>query len=128
MAWLETHPPGIETWKSILFRRGFGPIDDSSWREKAFAEMPDVGRDRNAALLSEDRTTFALRTEGDWIFYGLARNGGGGQNVKRALWEKLGSGWEAVDRFERTALPVFRRPEDHPRISAEWRDPRSLDY
>jgi hypothetical protein len=128
IAWLSANPPPLATWKSILERRGFGPIDDTGWREKAFAEMPDIGRTKDSALISEDRTTFALRTEGDWLYFGLARNGGGGQTVKRALWEKLGMGWEAVSAFDTLALPEFKKPMDKPKEPTEWRDSRSLDY
>ena len=128
MEWLQANPPALETWRAVLLRRGFGPIDDPAWREKAFAEMPDIGRNRDSALISEDHTTFALRTEGDWVYFGLARNGGGGQTVKRELWERLGVGWEAVAHLDALTLPDFKMASDKPRISKEWRDSRSLDY
>jgi hypothetical protein len=127
-SWLRENPPVLEAWRAILVQRGFGPIDDPAWREKAFGEMPDVGRTRDSALISEDRTTFALRTEGDWLYFGLARNGGGGQTVKRELWEPLGIGWEAVAHLDALELPVFKRIDEKPRIREEWRDARSLDY
>jgi len=128
LAWLKANPPAIETWRSILSRRDFGPIEDPEWREKAFVEMPDLGRARDSALLSEDRTTLALRIEGDWLFFGLARNGQGGPTVKRELWEPLGIGWEAVARFDRAELPHFRKTAENPKNRGDWRDARSLDY
>lgn len=126
LGWLHENPPRVETWRAVLARRGFGPVDDPAWREKAFVEMPDIGRSRDAAVLSEDRTTFALRTEGDWLYFGLARNGGGGQTVKRELWERLGVGWEAVAHFDALDFPDFKAPEKAEKT--EWRDVRSLDY
>lgn len=127
LAWLKGNPPTLDTWRTVLARRGFGPIEDAGWREKAFAEMPDVGREPAVALVSEDRTIFALRVESDWLYFGLGRSGGtGGATVKRALWERLGLGWEAVARFDRLELPAFRSP-NRPK-KAEWRDERSLDY
>ncbi len=127
LAWLKGNPPTLETWRAVLGRRGFGPIEDAGWREKAFVEMPDVGREPAVALISEDRATFALRAESDWLFFGLGRKGGsGGATVKRELWERLGLGWEAVARFDRLELPAFyglKTPK-----KAEWRDDRSLDY
>lgn len=127
IAWLRENPPAPEVWRPLLAARGFGPIEDPAWREKAFAEMPDVGRDRTAALISEDRATFALRTEGDWLYFGLARtDGNGGQTVKRELWERLGLGWAGVARFEALELPTFKtKPKSR---ALGWRDSRSLDY
>lgn len=127
LSWLRGNPPTVETWRALLNRRGFGAIEDPGWREKAFAEMPDVGRERAAALISEDRATFALRVESDWLYFGLGRSGGaGGATVKRELWEPLGIGWEAVARFDRLDLPTFRGVS--PPKKTEWRDDRSLDY
>jgi hypothetical protein len=125
--WLRNNPPAIETWKSVLRHRGFGLIDDPAWREKAFAEMPDIGREGGATLISEDHTTFALRTEGDWLYFGLARNGKGGQTIRRELWERLGLGWEAIARFDGLEFPVFRTAAA-PRIKGPWHDLRSLNY
>lgn len=128
LTWLHENPPRLETWRAELFRRGFGPIDDPAWREKAFAEMPDAGRVRDSALISEDHKTVALRTEGDWLYFGLGMRGNGGQTVKRELWEPLGLGWEAVARFGGLDLPVFQRAAEKARQKQEWRDTRSLNY
>lgn len=124
---MRANPPSIESWRGIVGRRGFAPIDDPAWREKAFVEMPDLGRARDSVLVSEDRATLALRTEGDWLYFGLGRSAGG-QTVKRALWERLGIGWEAVARFDRLDLPEFRASGEKPGIKRKWRDVRSLDY
>lgn len=128
LAWLHENPPRLETWRTVLLRRGFTPIDDSAWREKAFAEMPDAGRSRDSALISENHTTFALRTEGDWLYFGLGTKGTGGQTVKRELWERLGLGWEAVARFDGLELPVFQKNAEKRRPNSEWHDRRSLNY
>lgn len=128
LAWLHANPPALETWRAHLLRRGFAPIDDPDWREKAFAEMPDVGRARDSALISVDRATFALRTEGDWSYFKLGGGKAGGAIVRRELWERLGLGWEAVARFDALDLPLFRKPAEKPGNWGEWRDARSLSY
>ena len=131
MEWLSTHAPSPETWKDLLTRRGFYPVEDPVWREKAYAEMPESSRLRASALISEDRHTVALRIAGDWIYYelkGFAGKPVPGQIVNRELWEKLGLGWEAVAAFESIELPLVRIPEGPKAAPQKWKDPRELAY
>lgn len=126
--WLRTNPPGTDVWRVLLERKGFGAIEDPSWREKAYAEMPEARKGHDSAFLSEDRTTFAIRTDGDWLFYGLGRRGAGGQTVKRSLWEPLGIGWDAVARFSTSEIPQFLDPHKKEDKNTAGNDPRRLDY
>jgi hypothetical protein len=111
-----------------LARKGFKPIEDPEWREKAFGEMPDVSRSGGSALISEDHTTFALRLDGDWRYYGLGVRTTGGQIVKRALWERLGFGWEAFSHFESLEFPQFEASNEKNRKMTDWSDNRRLNY
>jgi hypothetical protein len=126
--WLVSNPPTREVWQNLFARRGFEEIEDSAWREKAFLEMPEAGRKKEFLLVSEDRSTLALRTDGDWIYYSRLRAGRGGQTIKRALWEPLGLSWEAIVGFEALSLPEYRVSAEKTGYSTEWSDPRSLNY
>lgn len=131
LGWLITHPPSAESWKEILLRRGFAPIEDPAWREKAYAEMPEASRTKSSAFISEDRHTVALRESGDWIYFelkGTPGKGIPGQVVARELWEGLGVGWEAIAAFEKTELPLVRTAKEKVRQAEAWRDSRRLDY
>lgn len=132
MAWLQANPPRLEAWQAILFEHGFGPIQDPAWREKEFIEMPDLARRKASAMISEDHTVFALRTESDWLYFGLARmDGSGGKSIPRALWEPLGTGWEAFGRFDSLSFPDFSSKPNKStpkRNLEEDADPRRLDY
>ena len=79
-------------------------------------------------FISEDRTIFALRTDGDWLYFGHHRKGNGGQIVKRALWEGIGLGWEAIARFEALELPNLQVSDGNPLKKTVWSDDRSLNY
>lgn len=129
MNWLKVNPPSLTTWQMHLVHRGFSSLEDPAWREKAFAEMPDVGRKTGVALVSENRYTVAIRTDGDWLYFGLGRIAGsaGGQPVPRELWEPLGNGWEAVAHFDALELPSLSSVISK-RGNAEWSDSRSLSY
>ncbi len=126
MEWLKKNPPAYETWQLLIQRRGFLLLDDPAWREQAFGEMPDTGRAQGAALISEDRLTVAIRTDGDWQYNGLGRSKNAGQPVARELWVQMGIGWEAVAHFERLELPAF--PAIGTKARTNWVDSRSLSY
>jgi len=131
LGWLTAHPPSAESWKETLVRRGFAPVEDPSWREKAYAEMPEVSRAKSSAFISEDRHTVALREAGDWIYFELKGAPGKeipGQVVARELWEGLGVGWEAVAAFEKIELPLVRTAGPPGRQAKSWKDSRNLDY
>jgi hypothetical protein len=129
MDWLKKNAPTLQTWQILLKDRSFNLLDDPAWREKAFAEMPDTGRKLGVALISENRYTIAIRTEGDWLYFARGRTPGstGGQTVARELWENMGTGWEAVSFFERLELPTLPRLPNK-RNPGEWIDSRSLSY
>lgn len=131
LGWLTAHPPSAESWKEILVRRGFAPVEDPAWREKAYAEMPEVSRTKSSAFVSEDRHTVALREAGDWIYFelkGAPGKGIPGQVVARELWEGLGVGWESVAAFEKIELPLVRTAGEKVKHKEAWRDSRSLNY
>lgn len=131
MDWLRENPPSIESWQTLLTHRGYVAVEDPGWREKAHGEMPDAGRNRGSAWISEDRHTVAIRSEGEWLYFALggAKDGsGGGAVVSRELWEELGIGWEAVTHYMRLELPLIRTRATRRPESREWRDPRGLHY
>lgn len=131
LTWLSTHSPTPESWKEILTRRGFAPLEDPDWREKAYAEMPENSRLKASAYISEDHHTVALRVSGDWLYFELKNAPGKaapGQVVPRELWEGLGLGWEAFAAFETIDLPIMRTADAPAKKAGAWRDPRSLEY
>ncbi len=131
MSWLAANPPSASAWRDLVLRRGFAPLEDPAWREKAYAEMPENSRAKASAYLSEDHHTLAIREAGDWLYYelknapGIARPGA---VVSRELWENLGVGWEAYSAFEAAALPILRTAENPVKKAGPWRDPRSIEY
>ncbi len=131
MTWLGTHTPSPESWKDLISRRGFAPIEDPNWREKAYAEMPESSRQSASAYISEDRHTVALRASGDWLYFELKNapgKGVPGQVVSRELWEGLGVGWEAFSALEALELPKMRVPESTQKSAESWKDSRSIEY
>lgn len=131
LAWLTAHSPTPESWKEILTRRGFAPLEDPAWREKAYAEMPESSRLKASAFISEDRHTVALRVSGDWLYFELKNAPGKaalGQVVARELWEGLGLGWEAFAAFETIELPIMRTAGAPTLKAKAWRDSRSVEY
>lgn len=131
LAWLSSHPPTPESWKELLLRRGFAPLEDPDWREKAYAEMPESSRMKASAYISEDRHTLALRVSGDWLYFELKNAPGKavpGQVVARELWEGLGLGWEAFAAFEAMDLPIMRTAGASSVKEKTWKDSRSIEY
>lgn len=129
--WLRTNPPSVEAWNSLLTTRKFVAVEEPGWREKANGEMPEASRAKASVWVSEDRYTLAIRLDGEWEYFALggAKNGsGGGEVVRRDLWEPLGIGWEGVAAFTRLELPLIRIHASQAPESREWRDPRGLHY
>lgn len=129
--WLQSHSPSPATWQSILSQKGYGPVEDPDWKEKAYAEMPEASRLKTSAYISENRSMIAVRVVGDWVYFRFGSSGKatvGGQVVNRELWEPLGIGWEAVAKIDELDLPQLAISAKAEIGSSEWRDPRRLDF
>ncbi len=128
--WLRDSPPTLETWHTMVKDRGFVPVEDPAWREKAILEMPENSRRRGSGWISEDRYTIAVRADGDWLYFALGgpKDGSGGSLVPRELWEDMGLGWEALAKFTQIELPRIRTQASRVPERRAWRDPRSIVY
>lgn len=129
--WLVNHPPTAESWQVFLARKGYGPVEDPDWKEKAYAEMPEASRLKTSAYLSENRSVIAVRTTGEWVYFRFVGNGnkaGGGQIVNRELWEPLGLGWEAVATIDQLELPKLEIAKKSEKRPSEWEDARRLSF
>lgn len=131
IAWLRSNAPSDEVWNAVLDRKGFRPVEDPEWKEKAYVEMPEASRKLGSALLSEDLRTIAVRSGGEWRFFQLGRSDSGkayGEVVRRELWMPMGLGWEALSTVDRTEFPKFRTRAKGRNVPSEWEDPRRISY